>query len=246
MLPLLLVISTQGAASNPLRLVLSAAGFKVYYVESLASALGVTQQWQFDAALVDGKGLESEIFDVVKSLRSRVHHLPVLVVLHSDDEERWLQVMADGASQVLAQAPSPRVIAAQLHRWVDVFRARQKEDSEPLQLGPLWLNPRRATATVNGVDLKVTATEFEVLLVLAAAQGEVVHRNTIDSTLRFTSTTERRRSPDMHISRIRRKLKDAGAEQVELLTIYGQGYLLRYNAEQPAAAAGTPLVEWSV
>ena len=244
MLPLLLVISAQGAASNPLRLVLSAAGFKVYYVESLSSALGVTQQWQFDAALVDAKDLGNEISDVVKGLRSRVNHLPVLVLVHSDDEERLFKVMADGASQVL-HAPSPRVIAAQLHRWVDVFRARQKEDSEPLQLGPLWLNPRRAAATVGGVDLKLTATEFEVLLVLAAARGEVVHRNTIDSTLRFISTAERRRSADMHISRIRRKLKEAGAEQVELLTIYGQGYLLRYNAEQPAAA-GTPLVEWSV
>ena len=245
MLPLLLVISAQGAASNPLRLVLSAAGFKVYYVESLASALGVTQQWEFDAALVDAKGLGNEISDVVKGLRSRVNHLPVLVLLHSDDEEKLFKVMADGASQVLPHASSPRIIAAQLHRWVDVFRARQKEDSEPLQLGPLWLNPRRAAAAVDGVDLKLTATEFEVLLVLAAARGEVVHRNTIDNTLRFISTAERRRSADMHISRIRRKLKESGAEQVELLTIYGQGYLLRYNAEQPAGA-GTPLVEWSV
>ena len=244
MLPLLLVISAQGAASSPLRLELSASGFKAYYVETLASAMGVIAQWQFDAALVDTDQLGNDVTDVVRSLRDR-SHIPVLAVLRSDDEDLLLKVLAAGASQVLPHPPSPRVIVAQLHRLVEVSQPRPRDDTGRVQLGPLWLDPRRAAAAVDGVDVKLTTSEFELLLLLATDAGELVHRDAISKTLRIGTVAQRRRSTDMHVCRIRRKLKAAGGERIELVTVYGQGYLLRL-APEPTTATDLPKVQWSV
>ena len=243
MLPLLLVVGSQGEGASQLRSALNVAGFKAYYVESLQAAFGIAQQWQFDAALVDPKGLEVGVVDLVKGLRTQVGHIPVLAILHSDGEDLLLKVLGAGASQAMAQAPSPRVIAAQLHRWIDVFRSRQKDESGPVQLGPLRLDPRRASATIKGIDLKLTGTEFELLLLLTASAGKLVHRTMITRTLSAFSVADKSRTADMHVSRIRRKLNASSGGAVELLTVYGQGYLLRLT---PETESGFPQLEWSV
>ncbi|MDQ2948108.1 MAG: winged helix-turn-helix domain-containing protein [Acidobacteriota bacterium] len=223
---------------------LSASGFKAYYVETLSSALGVTAQWQFDATLVDAYQLENEISGVVNALRAE-SQMPILAILRSDEEGPLLNLLAAGATQVLPHSPSPRVIAAQLHRLVEVSRPRSRDDAGRVKVGPLWLNPRRAVGTVDGVDVQLTASEFELLLLLASEVGELVHRDTISRTLRFGTATERRRSADMHISRIRRKLKAAGGERIEVVTVYGKGYLLQLAPEKTSAPEA-PRIEWTV
>ena len=237
-----MVVSSQGRAGQ-LRSAFNLAGFKTYYVESLPAAFGIAQQWQFDAALVDPQGLGVDLIDLVKGFRSQVSHIPVVAMLHSDDEDLLLRVLSAGASQVMPRAPSPRVIAAQLHRWIDIFRSRQKDETGPLQLGPLRLDPRGASATLDGMDVKLTATEFELLLLLAASAGKLVHRTMISRTLSAVSVADRSRTADMHVSRIRRKLKAGSGGSLELLTVYGQGYLLRLT---PETESELPRVEWTV
>ncbi|MDQ2734108.1 MAG: winged helix-turn-helix domain-containing protein [Pseudomonadota bacterium] len=233
-----------------MRLELNVSGLKAYYVETLSSALGVIEQWQFDAALVDAERLENEILDVVKSLRDRTQ-IPVLAILRSEEETLLLKALEAGASQVLAYPPSPRVIAAQLHRLVEVTRPRMRaertrDDKAHVQVGPLRLHPRRAVATVDGTDVGLTATEFELLLLLASAAGELVHRDAISRMLRAGIASERR-SVDMHVCRIRRKLKSAGAaaDRLEVATVYKQGYLLKLAPKQ-AAGSNALRVNWSV
>ena len=135
-------------------------------------------------------------------------------------------------------------IAAQLSRLVEVSRPRSKGEFDLVRLGPLSLDPRRAQATVDGIDVKLTSAEFELLLLLAAEAGELVHRNAISKTMRSGTVAERRRSADMHICRIRRKLKDVDPGRLEIVTVYGQGYLLKLALEP--SATDFPRVEWTV
>jgi DNA-binding response OmpR family regulator len=244
MQPLLLVVGPPVSASSPLRTELSISGFRTYYVETLLSAMGVTKQWQFDAALVDADPLEHDTSDVVKALRVEAQ-IPILAILRSDDEDRLLDVLAAGATQVLDHLPTPRVIAAQLHRLVEASRPRQRDDADRVKVGPLCLVPRTAVATVDGIDVRLTPSEFELLLLLGAEAGELVHRDTISRTLRFGTAAERRRGADMHICRIRRKLKAGGGDRLEIVTVYGQGYLLRLTPPKTPAFE-TLRAEWSV
>jgi DNA-binding response OmpR family regulator len=109
-----------------------------------------------------------------------------------------------------------------------------------VRLGPLRLDPRRATAAVGDTVLALTTGEFELLLLLASRPGEFVHRDSIATALRHPgAATSRRRSADMHVYRIRKKLRDAGARTLQVETVYGRGYCLRIEAGDgaPAAAA---------
>ena len=242
-LPLLLVITVDRFVAEPLRHDLAAAGFKAYYVETLAAAMAVSAQWQFDAILLHAQGFEDALPHMLGRLRDDVG-VPALLVLDRGDEERQLRALEAGASQVLVEPTSMRVVAAQLRRLIDVSHQRLPNEAAEVRFGPLRLDPRRAAATIGHVPLALTAGEFELLLLLASRPGDLVHRDTIARTLGRASSADTRRSADMHVCRIRRKLREVRGHGLAVETVYGRGYLLRMGA--PAHAADERAAEWSV
>ncbi|MEO8311895.1 MAG: response regulator transcription factor, partial [Caldimonas sp.] len=244
MTPLLLVITSDRVISEPFRHELSAAGFKAYYVETLASALGVVAQWQFDAILLQGQGFDDALPAMLGSLRDDAG-VPILLILDTGEEERQLQALESGASQVLVEPTSMRIVAAQLRRLIDVSHQRLRHEAAEVRFGPLRLDPRRAAASIGHAQVALTSGEFELLLLLASRPGDLVHRETIARTLGRTPNADTRRSADMHVCRIRRKLRDVAGHSLVVETVYGRGYLLRMGA--PARLAEEQqATEWSV
>lgn len=244
MLPLLLVITADRVISEPFRHELSAAGFKAYYVETLTSALGVVAQWQFDAVLLHAQGFDDALPHMLGSLRADAG-VPILLVLDSGDEDQQVQALDAGATQLLVEPTSMRIVAAQLRRLIDVSHQRLRREAAEVRFGPLRLDPRRAAATIGHVPIALTGGEFELLLLLASRPGDLVHRETIARTLGRAGNADARRSADMHICRIRRKLRDVAGHGLVVETVYGRGYLLCMGAPVPQAEEA-PAAEWSV
>ncbi len=170
---------------------------------------------------------------------------PILLVLGDGDEDDQLRALESGASQLVVGPTSTRVIAAQLRRLIDVSQKRPEQDLSEVRFGPLRLDPRRASASVGATPISLTGGEFELLLVLASRPGELVHRHTIARTFGHVQGTDARRSADMHVCRIRKKLRDAGGHALQVETVYGRGYLLRLAAQAADDELLQP-AEWSV
>jgi DNA-binding response OmpR family regulator len=243
-LPLVLVITADRVASEPFRHQLNAAGFKAYYVETLSSALGVVCQWKFDAVVLHGQGFGAAAAHMLTRLRDEAG-VPLLFVLDRGDEEEQLRALDAGASQVLVEPTSMRIVAAQLGRLIDVSHQHAKQAAAAVVFGPLRLDPRRAAATLVDASLALTSGEFELLLLLASRPGELVHRETIARTLGRGASADARRSADMHVCRIRRKLRDVAGHSLYVETVYGRGYSLRMGPPRQTAEAQR-LTEWSV
>ena len=244
MLPLLLIITSDRALTDSMRHEIGVAGFKAYYVETLASARAVMAQWRFDAVVLYAEGFEGRIQGMLASL-CRDEGVPILLVEPGADEEEQLRALEAGASQLVVEPTSARVLAAQLHRLIDVAHPRRPHEPKEVRFGPLRLDPSRAAASVGDSPVALTGGEFEVLLLLASRPGELVHRQTIARTLGRPDRAETRRGADMHVCRIRKKLRDAGGASVQIETVYGRGYLLRLRAESSARDEAR-VVEWSV
>lgn len=244
MLPLLLIITSDRALADSLRHEIGAAGFRAYYVETLASALAVMAQWRFDAVVLYAHGFEGKVQEMLASLR-RDAGGPILLVEPGADEEEQLRSLEAGASQLVVEPTSTRVLAAQLRRLIDVARPRSPQEPSEVRFGPLRLDPRRAAASVGDSPVGLTSGEFEVLILLASRPGELVHRQTIARTLGRADRAETRRSADMHVCRIRRKLRDAGGATLQVETVYGRGYLLRLRSES-SPRDEIRAAEWSV
>ncbi len=147
MLPLLLIITSDRALTDSMRHEIGVAGFKAYYVETLASARAVMAQWRFDAVVLYAEGFEGRIQGMLAGL-CRDEGVPILLGEPGADEEEQLRVLEAGASQVVVEPTSARVLAAQLRRLIDVAHPRQPHEPKEVRFGSLRLDPSRAAASV--------------------------------------------------------------------------------------------------
>lgn len=84
------------------------------------------------------------------------------------------------------------------------------------------ITPGTRSVKVGEAEVNLTLSEFEVLLTLAHRKGEVLTKSQIIQSLGRDATV---RALDTHISRLRAKLRLAGAGEI-IETAHGVGYRL--------------------
>jgi DNA-binding response OmpR family regulator len=240
-MPLCLIVARDPAFGATLAAEIERCGLRPYRVEGLTAALAAVGQCRFDAVAIDGDGFLATLPQALAELRARLP-APILVLTSCADEEQQIAALDCGANEVHLKPSSGRLIAAKLRRLIDLGPPpAAPAPPREVRLGALRLEPGRAGASVGAAALPLTAGEFDLLLLLASQAGQFVHRDHIARALHGpggAANGEPRRSADMHVCRIRRKLREAGAFDISLDTVYGRGYLLRL---EPAREAALPL-----
>ena len=84
----------------------------------------------------------------------------------------------------------------------------------------------RRRATWDDTALELTGLEFELLWLLALSAGEVVARALLYERVLGARYDGLDRGIDSHVSRVRRKLRDAGADEDAITSVRGLGYQL--------------------
>jgi DNA-binding response OmpR family regulator len=96
--------------------------------------------------------------------------------------------------------------------------------------GPLVIDKSRHSVTYDGTAITLTATEFNLLHHLASNPGMVLSREHLLRTVWGYSHDGYQRTVDSHITRVRRKLEQAGAASTLIATVHGVGY--RFEAPE--------------
>ena len=241
---LCLIVGRDRAFCSALAKELPPFGFKPFFVDGGESASAMLKQWRFDAIVVDAEGLGPACRDILRSLQGSAR-VPLMLLSCTADEQEQIECLQSGATEVVAKPASVRLIAAKLRRLVEIGTMGAVEATE-LHVGPLVMDARDGSAAIEGLPLELTAHQFDLLFLLAARAGQFVRRETIASALRGP-LKEIGRSADVHVYRIRRKLRELGVESLRLDTVHGRGYCLSVRADD-AVGDDAPAVrypEWS-
>lgn len=113
----------------------------------------------------------------------------------------------------------------------------ETEARHALIRGPLVVEPEVRIATVGDVRLELSRKEFQLLAVLAAKPDRVYSKEELLATIWGLDGTAKTRTLDSHASRLRRKLKAAGADGM-IINSWGVGYRLW---DRPDTVALPPL-----
>lgn len=100
------------------------------------------------------------------------------------------------------------------------FRRFKKDQEITVQDVTLILN--KHIVKKNGVEIQMTAKEFEILALLFSANGDVLTREKILNTIWGFDAIYETRTVDMHIKSIRQKLDDIDKKLIS--TVHGVGY----------------------
>lgn len=92
--------------------------------------------------------------------------------------------------------------------------------------GGLELQPAARLAFCDGIELSLTSTEFSLLQDLLSRSGAVASVDDLSRAIWGHDTLGAPNYVEAHISRLRRKLRDAGAPRV-IETVRGAGYRVR-------------------
>ena len=99
-----------------------------------------------------------------------------------------------------------------------------------LAAGPISLDKSAHRASVDGVEVELTAIEFKLLRTLIEREGRVQSRAQLLETVWHAQPDIQTRTVDMHVQRLRQKLAAAG-DCIE--TVRGAGY--RFQRPRPGA-----------
>lgn len=167
--------------------------------------------------------------DVCRRVRGR-YSGAIVMLTASQSEADHVAGLELGAEDFVTKPIEPRVLLArirtQLRRLEGTQAPQTRDEPRLMDLGALRIDVAARRAQVEGKTVALTSMEFDVLLMLARYAGSVVERDTLYTEVLGTTYDGIDRGMDVHMSRIRRKLQDAGLEPGRLKSIRGAGYLL--------------------
>jgi two-component system response regulator RstA len=167
--------------------------------------------------------------DVCRRVRN-AYSGAILMLTASKSEADHVAGLELGADDFVTKPIDPRVLLArirtQLRRLGGGLAAGQDADAGILSVGSLQVDIQSRDVSVEGHPVPLTTMEFDILAILAGNAGSVVKRDDLYTGAMGIQYDGFDRGLDVHVSRIREKLRRAGFDPSRLKSVRGVGYLL--------------------
>ena len=196
------------------------------------SGLDILDRRAFDLILLDMFLPDINGLDVLRRIR-RMQSPPVVMLSAHNEETDRIIALEIGADDYVPKAFSSRELLARI-RAVLRRCAPEQESAPPektdgrdiLRVRDLTVNNHTKEAFLHGEPLNLTVSEFQILFTLISEPGSVFSR---EDLLRITAERDFNkydRSIDVHISSLRRKLREDTGSPQYIRTLRGVGYSL--------------------
>ena len=188
--------------------------------------LNLAQTSDCDLILLDlilpGK-LGLEVLEKVRECRPT---LPVIILTAKGEEQDRVRGLRLGADDYVVKPFSVKELVARIEAVL------RRSPERPSDLTTLKIQnavvdlPRREVRFADGVRCELSEREVELLSYLARNRGRAISREEIlQRVWRIDPRGAETRTIDMHVARLREKLRDDSGEPKVLLTVRGKGYM---------------------
>lgn len=213
---LILVVEDEASIADVLHLYLTSAGFRVHREAEGYAGLLAARSMQ-PAAIVLDVGLPGmDGTDVCRTLRDEGDWVPVLFCTARDEEIDRVRGLELGGDDYITKPFSPRELVARVRSAI----RRASGPTQRFTIGALTVDRGARRATVDGRDVSLTATEFDLLAYLMAREDRVVAREELLEQVWGYRSAVDTRTVDVHVAQLRHKLADASP----IRTVRGAGY----------------------
>lgn len=172
--------------------------------------------------------------DVARRIRAK-RTTPILMLTARGSEDDVLQGFEAGADDYLVKPFSPKVLVARVKAVLRRSGAEIEDEAGGLlSLGGISIDPKAREVRVEGREIELTSTEFELLRVLAEHPGWVYSREELLESVWGYSYLGDSRLVDVHIANLRKKIGDDPSDPQFIRTVRGVGYKFQpLNTDRP-------------
>lgn len=213
----ILIVDDDAAIGDMLETALKAEGYAILRAYSGTEALFVLRETPPDLVLLDLMlpGMTGE------EVLSRLRHLPVIVVSAKGDAELKARLLLDGAADYVTKPFSVKELSARIQ--VALRRAVRQGDILCYRL--LRMDTAAQAVTVGGTPVHLTRTEFAILKLLMQNAEKTLSKTFLLEAIAADTPDCTETSLKIHVSNLRRKLRDAGAPDA-IEAVWGIGFKL--------------------
>jgi two-component system phosphate regulon response regulator PhoB len=207
---------------------LSNSGYRVTHSRDGSEGLEHVLASPPDILLLDLMLPGMQGLDVCRALRAsrRTASVPVMIMSARGEEADVVSGLELGADDYMTKPFSVREMLARVRALGRRAMQQVSSGEEILNFAELSIDPRSHEVSVHGIPVKLTATQFRLLHVLASNAGRVYTRDLLISSVIGDDVYVDGHNIDVHVSSIRQALGDA---RRFIRTMWGVGY--RFDAD---------------
>jgi DNA-binding response OmpR family regulator len=230
------IIDDETALVRGLSLTFEREGFRVLSAGDGEQALRLVRRERPDLVILDLMLPSVDGLDVCRRLRAdddpTVRGVPIIMLTARDDDIDKVVGLEVGADDYVTKPFNPRELVARVRA---VLRRREL-DRQSAEVGPetgrpavmksgdLVIDLAKRRVSVSGRPVSLTATEFDLLVHLAASPGRVYSREELLTSVWGYEFAGADRTVDVHVRRLREKIEPEPSSPTYVLTSWGRGY----------------------
>jgi two-component system phosphate regulon response regulator OmpR len=207
-------------------------GTQGYHVEVVADGQAMEsylQQHDANLVILDLMLPGEDGLSLARKLRAR-GNLPIIMLSARGEDVDRIIGLEVGADDYLAKPFNPRELLARIRAVLRRHEEAQPkvEPAEPegkLRFGSFLLDVNSRNLSKDGVEIVLTAAEFNLLRIFVEHPNRVLNRDMLMDWIKGYERSPFDRSIDVRVTRLRRKIEADPTTPEYVRTVWGEGYL---------------------
>jgi len=223
----ILVVDDKANMRTMVKDYLTEENFRVVTAENGQQALFVARQEKPNLILLDIMMPKMDGYEFLRAFRKEANTPVILLTARLEETDKVLGLEL-GADDYVTKPFGMRELVARI-RAVLRRTGQEVPGNEVLRCGDVYVNVDDHEVRVNDRRVKLTPSEFDLLVLLMSAPGRVFSRLDLLERLQGTTFEGVARTIDVHIRNLRMKLEADPTQPRYIETVFGVGY--RFHKE---------------
>lgn len=224
----ILIVEDDKDILDILKIYLKAEFFEILEAENGKMAFEILKDTEPDLVILDLMLPDINGLNICKKIRTKYNYPIIMITAKTADQDKIIG-LTYGADDYISKPFNPLEVMArvkaQLRRYKE-YGEDSKEDNIIYYKG-LILNTKSKHVNLNGKELKLTPTEFNLLEILLINKGQVLSGEKLFHLLReneyYSKSTN---TVTVHIRNLREKMEESFEHPKYIKTVWGVGYII--------------------
>ena len=235
----ILLVEDDPDTARSLTKALESSGYRVTAVDTGAEARSIIEHVHPDLILLDLMLPDTDGLVLTTALKN-LTNAPIIICSARQEQVDRVLGLKLGADDFVAKPFDLDELEARIEAVLRrASRVRESPSTPPdqIRVDELLISQSRGTVTIGGQAVHLTPTEYRLLVALASRPDEVLSRETLGQLVWGYQDLGTGHLIDVHIGRLRLKLRRASKTAPAIVTVRGKGYTVASNGTEAAAEA---------
>ena len=212
---------------SALRICLAAEGYEIFETYNGIQALEIIEANDIHLVLLDIMMPEMDGISTLAKIRER-YNMPVLFIsAKSEDADKILGLNIGADDYITKPFNIIEVVARVKSNLRRYMRLGSNVSSSRIEIRGLCLDDNEKTVAVDGEEINLTPTEYEILKLLMQSPGKVFSPREIYERVWKETLLGSENTVAVHIRHLREKLEINPADPRYIKVVWGQGYKIQ-------------------